>query len=1147
MTQLSSPISEIKPGYDVIVVGSGYGGSITASRMARAGKKVCLLEKGKEFEMGDFPDTEEEALSQIQVDLPSKHIGNPNALYDFRINKDMNVLQGCGLGGTSLINANVSLEPEEKIFDDSSWPEDLKKDFPLLKECFRQARTMLKPLPYPENLPTPAKLQNMEISARGMGLEESFYRPPINVNFKEGINHVGVYQKACTGCGDCVTGCNQNAKNTTTMNYLPDAKNHGAEIFTQTSVKWIEKADKKWIVHYQLLGSGRESFGKETLSAQADVVVLSAGTLGTTEILFRSASKGLVLSEKLGKHFTGNGDFLAFGYNGDTRANAVGSGTKSPDPSDPIGPCITGIIDLRQQTPLDEGMVIEEGVAPGAFANRLPFTLASASNNIRRIVRLHVKDYLQEKLREVESITLGPYKGAVNNTMTYLVMTHDNTAGKLRLEKDRIRIDWPGIGKLPIFKKVQTRVREAIAQLGGNFVPSPTWNKIMGHDLITVHPLGGCIMAETAEKGVVNHKGQVFAGSTGTAVHEGLYICDGSIIPRSLGVNPLLTISALSERNCYHLAKDRGWHFKYNFPPTIMKTTKDKKTGIQFTEKMGGYVAPVTAEHDFTQAYQEGKRLANFFEFTLTIIVDDLDEMLSGEGHEAGIVGTVQAPLLSSSPITVSQGVFNLLEKDTARVNARTMQYRMKLITKEGKSYHFYGVKHVHNSPGFDLWKDTTSLFVTIYEGENEQTSVVAKGILKIAPEDFKTQLTTIKVLHTESIKEKLKAQFKFGKFFAGSLYDVYGGVMGKASPFNPEAEPRKKRPLRVNTPQVFHFTTQDQVQLRFTRYQGGNKGPVMLCHGLGVSSLIFSIDTIDTNLLEYLFEFGYDVWLLDYRASIDLPASESLFTADEVARYDYPKAVEEIFKHTGADSIQVVAHCYGATTFSMAMLAGLKGVRSAVMSQIGPHVSASLPSRIKSGLYLPNLLKGFGLKSMEVYTDTNADWKNKLYNQLLRLYPVNAEDRTTDAVSNRITFIYGQLYELDNLNQATFNALHEMFGVVNIDALKSLALMVRKRKVIGANGEDVYLPNIGKNMKIPIAFIHGDENACFLPKSTDVTYNLLKKLYPGIPFKRHLIPNYGHIDCIFGKNASKDVYPFILNHLEATLEPIPPPAVEVM
>ena len=130
-------------------------------------------------------------------------------------------------------------------------------------------------------------------------------------------------------------------------------------------------------------------------------------------------------------------------------------------------------------------------------------------------------------------------------------------------------------------------------------------------------------------------------------------------------------------------------------------------------------------------------------------------------------------------------------------------------------------------------------------------------------------------------------------------------------------------------------FPTEDGVELRLTRYQGGSKGPVMLVHGLGVGSTIFSTDTIQTNLPEYLCEHDYDVWLLDFRVSILLPASKNEWNGDQIAQYDFKAVIAQIQPETQAKDVQCVAHCYGATTFFMAMLAGLQGVRSAVCSQI--------------------------------------------------------------------------------------------------------------------------------------------------------------------------------------------------------------------
>ena len=305
-----------------------------------------------------------------------------------------------------------------------------------------------------------------------------------------------------------------------------------------------------------------------------------------------------------------------------------------------------------------------------------------------------------------------------------------------------------------------------------------------------------------------------------------------------------------------------------------------------------------------------------------------------------------------------------------------------------------------------------------------------------------------------------------------------------------------------------------------------------MLAHGLGVSSLIFSIDTIETNLLEYLFASGFDVWLLDYRASIELSSSASQFSADDIATKDFPAAVAKVRELTGAVTIQVVAHCYGATTFSMALCAGLTGVRAAVCSQISTHIVPPVANRIRTGLHLPEFLDHLGVASLNAYVDTHADWLQRLYDRGLELYPVG--DHCANPVCRRVTFIYAPLYRHDQLNRATHDALHEMFGVANVRALEGLALMTRKGHIVAADGSETYLPWLNR-MAIPIAFIHGQENECFLPESTEITFNQLRELNGESLYSRSVIPRYGHIDCIFGRDAARDVYPKILEHLEAT------------
>src|SRR5688500_10586656 len=116
MARLSSSIARLKPHYPVVVIGSGYGGGVMAARLARAGQLVCVLERGRELQPGDYPDSPGGVLREIQLDTPAGHFFSPTGLYDFRVNDEINVFLGCGLGGTSLINANVSAHPDARVF-----------------------------------------------------------------------------------------------------------------------------------------------------------------------------------------------------------------------------------------------------------------------------------------------------------------------------------------------------------------------------------------------------------------------------------------------------------------------------------------------------------------------------------------------------------------------------------------------------------------------------------------------------------------------------------------------------------------------------------------------------------------------------------------------------------------------------------------------------------------------------------------------------------------------------------------------------------------------------------------------------------------------------------------------------------------------
>jgi len=555
---LSSPTGKMRDRYDVAVIGSGYGGSIASSRLARAGKTVCLLERGEERLPGSYPNSGPQLLEEVQFDSPLVRAGSNTALFDVRYNKDINVLVGCGLGGTSLINAGICLRPAPSVFAADAWPAGLRGEA-ALDSFFARAEDMLKPSLASRVYLEAAKSVALGEAAKQLG--KTAVPIPVLVNFQpltNDTNHVGVTQLPCVGCGDCVTGCNYRAKNTLIMNYLPDAKNHSAEIFVRARVRYLDKADGYWRVH----GEGADEKGDETaFKVSAKIVILAAGTLGSTEILLRSQANGLQLSKQIGNHFSTNGDMIGFAYNTDHVVNGVGLGARLPDPKSPVGPTATAMVDWRSDDAV--GMLLSEAAIPGALSDFLAPLLAIEARLQGGHAGRGVLDAVEKEYLEAQSKLLGPYTGAVRNTLTLILLAHDDSMGRMSLKQDRLRIDWPGLGTQAQFEKASELLRRVALALGGDYIQNPTWNELTNHNLATAHPLGGCVMADNADGGVVNDKGQIFIGGPGGDVHEGLYVMDGSVMPTALGVNPLLTISALAERSCYHLAQDYGWTIEY--------------------------------------------------------------------------------------------------------------------------------------------------------------------------------------------------------------------------------------------------------------------------------------------------------------------------------------------------------------------------------------------------------------------------------------------------------------------------------------------------------------------------------------------------------------------------------------------------------
>ncbi|HYZ93562.1 MAG TPA: alpha/beta fold hydrolase [Actinomycetota bacterium] len=1145
MVRYSRPVHELEQHYDVLVVGSGYGGGIAASKCVRAGAKVCLFERGKELHPGEYPSRLSETPRHVQAHTQRGHIGNPTALFDFHLGTGISALVGCGLGGTSLINANVALRAKDWIFDET-WPAEFRdgKAPALLEPYYKEAERMLGSNPYPEHLPLSPKLEALGRSSEAFGVPVG--RPNLNVTFERGTNAAGVEQAACELCGDCVTGCNYGAKNTVLMNYIPDAYAHGAHIFSEVEVRTIHRRGKEWLVEFRDQSAGRHRFGAPTQFVTADVVVLAAGSLGSTEILLRSRAAGLPISDRIGRSFTGNGDVLAFAFDTDSSVRAVGLGPHPVPANRDVGPCISGVIDLMNEEHPSFGMIIQEGSVPGALAPIVGAAWA-ASAAAFGIDDTRGAERFAKRAKQLAGAMLGPRRGPADRTLTYLVMSIDDDNGRLVLDDDRLNIQWPDVAKRPVIERDNNAASIAARAIGGTFVPNPVWKTPFGRSLITVHPLGGCDMGDHAGHGVVNHKGQVFDGETGTDVHDGLYVADGAIVPRPIGANPSLTISALAERISDLLVQERKWE-----PAPPPPYTPPSTSGLRFTERMTGFISTRVHE-DFDAGYAQGTADDSRLDVVLTISYENLAAALARPESPARISGTVFAPELSKRRLTVIGGEFQLFVHDPEYVETDRMIYRLELLGEDGKRYHLEGHKLIRERGSLRAWPDTTTLYVTVSDSRKRTLGV---GIIHVGAVDFLRQLRTMKTTNRrKDVREP--GRFDFMQMFTRKLLSVYGGPLDRtrfpATEINEFGPVTGHRKVELPAPDVIWCDQEDKrwregikvpgeewprvgerAFLRLVRYRGGEKGPILLAAGFGMSAASYVADTTDQNLAEFLVADGYDVWLFDYRAGIELPSARRLdFTFDDVATVDWPVAVAKVREVTGAASVQLLGHCMGSMSIQMALLAGLGGVRSAVCSQGMAIVDPAPLVRLKNTLRVGHILDG--LRFERLFPPRRRTVVTQALDVAMRALPMASNERCGLALCRWINAIYGLTHTHTQLNDETHTALNQMFDVGALPALRHVALIMKFGHVVDNRGREAYMPNAHRLKDTRLLLLQGEKNFIFLPEGSKRTARWLRNANGSDRYERRLLRDYAHLDGLIGRNAHVEVFPKIHEFLEKT------------
>jgi cholesterol oxidase len=503
--------------FDYIVIGSGFGGSVSAMRLSEKGYSVAVIEMGKRYNTGDFAKTNWNLKKYLW--LPQLFL---YGIQKITLLKDVLILGGVGVGGGSLVYANTLLEPNDDYYNseqvkkiDENWKNIMKPYYEKAKKMlgvtknkyFGEADIILKEI---------AKENNRE---------DTFHIVDVGVYFGEPgktvadpyFNGQGPDRTGCLLCGGCMIGCNYGAKNTLDKNYLYFAEKYGAKIIPERKVISIKFENNEYI-----LGTVKTtSIIKKKQIFRAKGIVVSAGVLGTLKLLFDCKNKGFLpkLSSQLGKNVRTNSESL------------------------------TGTTSLKKDIDLSKGIAITSGFYPtdnthieivrypkgSDFMSLLSTILVEEGNRFTRPLKW-MKNIIKNPINFIR--TLIPFSWAKKSIIFLIMQTIDNKIS-IKLNKLGFLTTEKTDKKPPSYNYYANKIAEDFSKKINGIPQSSIFEAIF--DLsTTAHILGGCIIGNNENEGVINKNCEVFN-------YKNMYIIDGSIIPANLGVNPSLTITAMAE------------------------------------------------------------------------------------------------------------------------------------------------------------------------------------------------------------------------------------------------------------------------------------------------------------------------------------------------------------------------------------------------------------------------------------------------------------------------------------------------------------------------------------------------------------------------------------------------------------------------
>jgi cholesterol oxidase len=584
--------------FDAVIIGSGFGGSVMAYRLAEAGFRVCLLERGKAYPPNSFP--------RAPYDL-GKNFWDPGegyyGMFDAWSFKGSGALVSSGLGGGSLIYANILIRKDPKWFVTEnrdggvyeSWPvtyKDLEPHYERVEKMMNAQKYPLKHEPFNNTPKTLAMIEaegklgsipgfdpkwthrwiplNLAVSFRrkhvGGPDDDAADNPPIvGAELREDLPNYHTVKagrdmprSTCRLCGECDIGCNYGSKNTLDYTYVTAAihqKPYPAEVRTLCEVKEIAPLNGKgYAVDYiqhdlKNAGTRLKMSQQPRTKITCDRLIIGAGTFGSPFLLLNNQRNFPKLSKKLGSRFNVNGDLLSF----IVKSMETKNGKCAPRRLDPsFGPVITSAIRIGDTLDGDgeqgRGFYVEDGGNPYllswvAEVAGVPAAIPRLFKFLKMIAKYRIGLNNDADLSAEVADLLGSASDSMSS-FPILTMGRDYPNGNLYLKDGLLECDWKIKKSQDYFNRV-IRVGRSIAKaINAELIENPPYEFL--HQVLTAHPLGGCPMANDESEGAVSSYGEVFN-------YPGLYVADGSIMPGPVGPNPSLTIGAMSDRIADHI------------------------------------------------------------------------------------------------------------------------------------------------------------------------------------------------------------------------------------------------------------------------------------------------------------------------------------------------------------------------------------------------------------------------------------------------------------------------------------------------------------------------------------------------------------------------------------------------------------------